>query len=171
MTCKGFLFPVACAALLGACSSAPTATPARAPESSHDIIAAIHAAGQRDQSVLSVTPLRDPALQLLLQAAQSDVIKGNLDAAAKALARARVRAPSDPEVVQHQAEVAVRQQHYVDAERLARQSFELGPKLGSLCARNWQTVIEMRQLAHDAPGAQAAREALARCQIDAIKRM
>lgn len=155
-------------ALLGGCAQAPTQA---TPTPTHDIIAAIHAAGTSDQSALTVTPLRDPALELLLQKARSDIVKGDFAAAAKVLASAHVRAPSDPEVVQHQAEVAVRQHHYADAEHLARKSFALGPKLGSLCARNWQTVIEMRQLADDAIGADAARKALAGCQVDAIKRM
>lgn len=156
----------ALAALLSACAQTPTQ-----PTPKHDIVAAIHAAGKRDHSALTVTPLRDPALQLLLQKAQSATIKRDFSAAAKLLARAHARAPSDPEVVQRQAEVAVRQRHYAAAERLARQSFALGPKLGSLCARNWQTVIEMRQLAHDTVGANTARKALADCQVEPIKRM
>lgn len=153
-------------ALLAGCVQAPTqAVP------THDIVAAIHAAGKRDQSALTVTPLRDPQLALLLQTARSDVVKGDFAAAAKVLASAHAQAPSNPEVIQRQAEVAVRQKHYAAAERLAKQSFALGPKLGSLCARNWQTVIEMRELAHDVAGVDAARQALARCQVDAIKRM
>lgn len=159
---------LAVAALLGACAEAPTQSTA---SPTHDMVAAIHAAGKRDQSALTVTPLRDPALQLLLQKARSDIVKGDFAAADNVLGRAHARAPDDPEVVQRQAEIAVRQQRYADAERLARQSFALGSKLGALCARNWQTVIEVRQLDHDAAGVASARKALAACQVEPVKRM
>lgn len=163
-----WIMTLALAVLLAACAETPTQPTAT---TTHDIVAAIQAAGNSDQSALTVTPLRDPALQLLLQQAQSEIVKRDFAAAANVLDRAHARAPSDPEVVQRQAELAVRQHHYADAERLARQSFALGPKLGSLCARNWQTVVEMRDLAHDAAGVASARKGLDACHVDPIKRM
>lgn len=53
-------------------------------------------------------------------------------------------APDSPDLLQDRAEVAVRLKNFSDAEKLARQSWSLGPKLGTLCARNWQTMVEVR---------------------------
>ena len=68
-----------------------------------------------------------------------------------------------PDLLQDRAEIYVRQRDYADAEKLARHSYDIGPKLGSLCARNWQTVVEMRLQAQDEAGAANARQELAKC--------
>jgi len=74
-------------------------------------------------------------------------------------------APEAPELIQDRAEVAVRMQDFPRAEQLARQSFDMGPKSGSLCARNWQTVYEMRMQADDQNGAATAKAELNKCHI------
>ena len=67
--------------------------------------------------------------------------------------------------------LAIAQGRYAEAEGLARKSYDLGPRVGSLCARNWQTVVELREAAGDAAGADSARAQLASCAVKAPVRM
>ncbi|HET6631155.1 MAG TPA: tetratricopeptide repeat protein [Rhodanobacteraceae bacterium] len=161
--------PMLVVSMLSAC----TATPPRqaAPVPVGDMLAAIHAAGRSEESVLSIMPLRPASLTLLLQQARSQTIRGNARAAAEALGRAHAVAPDDPEVLQLQAENAIRLHEFARAETLARQSWSAGSKVGALCARNWQTVYQLRRLAGDASGMAAAERAQAECHKPGIKRM
>jgi tetratricopeptide (TPR) repeat protein len=161
---------LAALALLCACSQ-PSAPAPRASKPSYDVVAAIRAAGQRDKSAIEVAPLRDPAVQGLLDAAHADETARRYQDAADQLDQALKLSPQSPDLLQDRAELAVRLGDYAGAERMARQSFAMGPKLGSLCARNWQTAIEMRKIAGDAAGAARARQALAQCQVDGPVRM
>ncbi|UPG91409.1 tetratricopeptide repeat protein [Luteibacter aegosomaticola] len=153
------------AALVAACSqpAPPQATRPSAP--TYDIVAQIRAAGEREKSAIEVAPLRDPGVKGLEQAAQADERAGKYDDADAKLVSALKLAPEAPELIQDRAEIAVRKQDYAAAEKLAKQSFEMGPKSGSLCARNQQTVYEMRMQAGDQPGAMAARTELGKCHI------
>ena len=70
-----------------------------------------------------------------------------------------------------QLRIALEQLIRSEAERLALRSHQLGPKSGSLCARNWQTVVEARTALGDAPTVEAARERLKECRIKPLLRM
>jgi len=104
-------------------------------------------------------------VQGLEKAAQADEQAGRYPDADAKLVQALKLAPEAPELIQDRAEVAVRQQDFPLAEKLARQSFEMGPKSGSLCARNWQTIYEMRMQANDQTQAMAARAEVGKCHI------
>ncbi len=158
--------------LLGACSLfAPRpAPPPRPAAPTHGLVAAIRAAGEREQSVISVNPLRDPGVTALLDAAHQDEQAGQYAAAAAKLDQAIKLSPDSPDLLQDRAEVAVRLKDFATAERLARQSWSLGPKLGPLCARNWQTIVEMRLQDGDPVGAATARERVLTCHKPGIPR-
>jgi hypothetical protein len=66
--------------------------------------------------------------------------------------------------------VAVRLKDFSTAEKLAHKSWSLGPRLGPLCARNWQTIVEMRLQARDANGADTARKWVGQCHKAGIPR-
>lgn len=135
------------------------------------MVAAIDLAGQRDTSPVQVVPLRNGAVsRLLAQAAQART-QGQYARAASLLDAAMQDAPQAPEVLQARAEIAVLRRHYQRAEALARRSYALGPKLGSLCMRNWQTVMEMRYVAHDAAGIEVARKRRDACRVKPVTRM
>jgi predicted Zn-dependent protease len=160
-------------ALLGACSLfipeppapvKPTVMPDR------DMIGAIHAAGDREKSVISVNPLRDPGVTLLQDNAQSDEQAGRYADAASKLDQAIKLSPNSPDLLQDRAEIAIRLKDYSTAEKLAHQSWSIGPKLGPLCARNWQTIVEMRLQAGDAAGANTARNWVQQCHKAGIER-
>ncbi len=142
----------------------PPATPSR------DLVAAIRAAGANDNSIVDVTPLRDPAAAILVDAAQRSEQAGNYASAAAELDHALKITPDAPDLLQDRAEIAVRLKDFARAERLARQSWSLGPKLGSLCARNWQTIVEMRLQVHDKASADTARKWVQQCHKAGIPR-
>ena len=145
------------------------------PISTAALIAAIRAAGAHDGSVVNVVPLRPPGVQTLLDHARADEIAGHWHAAATALDQALTLDPHAPDVLQDRAEVAVALARWAQAETLAQRSWALGPRVGALCARNWQTVLEMRQLtdtgAGKGNGVAQARDALAACKVSGPPRM
>lgn len=159
------------AALLAACSQprGPVQQATRAPD--HDLVAAIRAAGAHDTSVVEIVPLRNTSIDGFLEEAHAAEHAGNI---AEAIARtdaALKLAPDAPDILQYRAELAVRAKDYEGAEMDARRSYELGPKLGGLCARNWQTVVEIEQLQGHAAAADNARVSRERCHVDGPVRM
>jgi tetratricopeptide (TPR) repeat protein len=158
--------------LLGGCSlfeSTPTTVkPTVAPD--RDMIGAIRAAGDREKSVIDVNPLRDPGVASLQDMAKNDEQAGRYADAAGKLDQALKLRPDSPDMLQDRAEVAIRLKDFATAERLAHQSWSLGPKLGPLCARYWQTIVEMRLQAGDAAGADAAHKGVQQCHKAGISR-
>ena len=136
----------------------------------HDMIGAIRAAGDREKSVIDVNPLRDPGVTALQDIARNDEQAGRYTDAAAKLDQALKLSPDSPDLLQDRAEIAVRLKDYASAEKLAHQSWSLGPKLGPLCARNWQTVVEMRLQAGDEAGADIARKGVQQCHKVGISR-
>lgn len=151
--------------LLAGCGMfATTPPPAASPAApSYDLVASIRAAGDREKSIIDVNPLRDPGVTALQDIAKKDEQTGNYADAAAKLDQAIKLSPDSPDLLQDRAEIAVRLKDFPTAERLAHQSWSLGPKLGPLCARNWQTIVEMRLQAHDPAGADTARKWVQQC--------
>lgn len=168
------LFLIVAMASLGACSLfAPQPTVPAAPvvaKPAYDLVASIRAAGEREQSVISVNPLSDAGVSGLQDAAKVDENAGRYTAAAAKLDQAIKLSPQSPDLLQDRAEIAVRLKDFPTAERLAHQSWAIGPKLGPLCARNWQTVVEMRLQANDQPGATTARKWVQQCHKPPLPR-
>jgi predicted Zn-dependent protease len=160
--------------LTGCSWFAPAAKPAPAPAlaaaPTYDLVASIRAAGEREQSVISVTPLRDPGVAALQDSAASDERAGRYAEAAAALDQALKLSPDSPDLLQDRAEIAVRRKNFSVAEELAHRSWSLGPKLGPLCARNWQTVVEIRLQARDLAGATNARKWVQGCHKAGVPR-
>jgi predicted Zn-dependent protease len=155
--------------LLAGCFNAPPQEQ-KPVRPSYDRVAAIRAAGDREKSVIDVAPLRDPGVSAMQDAAQADERAGRYADAAARLDQALKLAPDSPDLLQDRAEIAVRLHDYATAERLARQSWSLGPQLGPLCARNWQTIVEMRLQAGDEAGAAAARKGVQACHKEGVPR-
>jgi tetratricopeptide (TPR) repeat protein len=153
----------------GTTPSAPAPSRVNAPRL-YDQVAAIRAAGAREQSIIDVTPLREPGIALLQDAAKRDEQTGHYADAAAKLDQAIKLNPDSPDLLQDRAEIAIRLRDYARAEQLAHTSWSLGPKLGPLCARNWQTVVEMRLQAHDPSGAATARKWVLQCHKAGVPR-
>lgn len=159
------------AILLAACAAQePVEAPRRPALAPAGMVAAIRAAGEHEQSVIAVQPLADPGIAAWQQAAEGSVQAGHYDAAAATLDQALKRSPDSPDLLQDRAEVAVYQHDYALAQKLAQQSWSLGPKFGPLCARNWETIAQLRLEAGDPAGADTARKWVAKCHVQGVNR-
>lgn len=164
--------PVLAAAMLAACATAPAPapTPATPKLTPTAMVAAIQAAGEHEKSVIAVQPLSDPGITAWQQAAQEDIEANRYAAAAAKLDQALKLNPKSPDLMQDRAEVAIYQHDNTLALKLAEESFAIGPKLGPLCARNQETLAQLRTAAGDTAGAAAAQQALAKCHVQGIHR-
>lgn len=156
--------------LLGPSVEPKPSFPAKPTITPDQQIAHIRAAGEREKSVIDVNPLGDPGVAYLQTEAAASERAGNYADAAAKLDQAMRLSPDSPDLLQDRAEIAIRLKQYANAEKLAHQSWELGPKLGPLCARNEQTIVEARLQAGDAAGATAARKGVADCHKPAVPR-
>lgn len=146
----------------------PAPPPVVVPD--HDPVAAIRAAGAHDDSVVEVKPLRDPAVDALMAEAQQNERSGNYAAATAAVDKALQISPDAPDLLQERAELAIRLKDFAGAEKLAHKSWSLGPRVGPLCARNWQTIVEARLQANDKLGANTARKWVQQCHKAGVPR-
>jgi tetratricopeptide (TPR) repeat protein len=158
-------------AALASCSQPPGPLQQGMRTPDHDLVAAIRAAGARDSSVVEIAPLRSPAIDNSIIAAHNAENAGDISMAISNADAALKLAPDAPDILQYRAELAVRAKDYATAEADARRSYELGPRLGGLCARNWQTILEIEQLKGDTAAVENARAARAKCHVDGPVRM
>ncbi|HUA79330.1 MAG TPA: tetratricopeptide repeat protein [Dyella sp.] len=164
--------PLVSALLLAACAQPSPEAPKPSPiKSNAAMVADIQAAGERDKSVINVHPLSDPGVTSLQDAARADIRNGQYPAAAAKLDTALKRDPDAPDVLQDRAEVAIYMGDYSLAEKLAHQSWTLGSKQGPLCARNWQTILEIRTRANDSAGVAEASKGVGECREAGIQRL
>jgi tetratricopeptide (TPR) repeat protein len=164
----------ASALCIGACSqpSAPSQIATKsAATSDHEPVGTIRAAGMGMDSAVQVQPLRDPAIEGFLKQAHAAETAKNYDGAADAAARALKLAPDAPDILQYQAEIEALRGNWKQAEDLAVKSFTLGPKVGSLCARNWQTVVEARIVFKDPATEAQAKARIKDCRVAPPVRM
>lgn len=156
--------------LLCACSQPAPVAPA-VVKADRDALAQIRAAGDAFDSAVEVHPLRDPAVEGLLAQAHQEEAAQRYDAAVATVQKALAMTPDSPQLLQYEAELEVARGHWQQAEQLAVKSFRLGPKVGGLCARNWQTVIEARIVFNDPKTRAIAEKNLAGCRIAPPVRM
>jgi hypothetical protein len=165
-------FAIASILALAACGS-PTVTEAPAtvrPMAASEMLAQVRAAGAVGNE-LDVQPLRDPQVEDLRTQASAAEQAGDYAAAEHALTLAARLRPGDPDLLQWQAELALVQRRWSEAETLAARSFDTGPKLGGLCRRNWTTLQFARQARGDAAGAAQAQQHVAACTVAPPVRM
>lgn len=158
------------AALLGGCSKPPLPPPTGGESSPAAMVNAIRAANAASKSVVQVTPLRDPAVDGYLDHARSDEGEGKFSRALDKINAALKLSPDAPDILQKRAETEILLDQFPAAEADARRSFALGPKVGGLCASNWQTVLEISQSKNDQPGIAAARAERDKCNKQAPPR-
>lgn len=160
---------------LGGCTqpAAPSAASVK-PSVAVDPVAAIgaiRAAGSGLDSAVQVQPLRDPAIDGFLKQAHDAETARNYAAAVAAANHALKLAPDAPDILQYLAELEIGRSDWQQAEQLAVKSFNLGPRVGSLCARNWQTVVEARTALDDAATVAQAQQHLKECRVPPRLRM
>jgi tetratricopeptide (TPR) repeat protein len=153
-------------------SAAPAPAPAAPDAGTAAIVASIRAAGTQSDSSSSVEvkPLRDPAVEGLLKQARDLEAQQQIPAALEAVDKALKIAPNAPDILQYEAELQVQAHDWNQAGSLAQKSWELGPKVGALCARNMQTLVHVREAQGDAAGVAKAKQQLSGCKVPAPAR-
>ncbi len=173
---KSFLLPLSIAATLalGACSQPSAPSAAIKPAVAIDPAVAvreIRSAGEGLDSAVQVQPLRDPAIDGFLKQAHDAEAAKDYAKAIDAGNHALKLAPDAPDILQYIAELEIARGNWLPGEQLAIKSFTLGPKVGSLCARNWQTVVEARAAMNDAATVAQAKQRLKECRVAPRVRM
>ncbi len=128
------------ALLLSACAGY---TPA--PVSDREVETRVREPASKDSEGVQVFPLQNPAVKELLADAGSAETEGDYNQAAVLLERALRIQPRDPEILQQMAEIQLRKQDYQQALNFAVRSYDIGPRVGEICARNWRTISVARE--------------------------
>lgn len=123
-----------------------------------------------DERGLQVYPLRNPAVRELEKAADQARAEGRLDRAQALLERALRIEDRDPELLQRMAELQLSRGDWAQAEHFAMRSWELGPQVGDICRRNWQTVALARERDGQVVAAARARERVEVCPLEPPER-
>jgi tetratricopeptide (TPR) repeat protein len=134
-----YALPIVLVLALVACSR-PETTPVPAHDlSPEQMLDKIRAQSEVGNEVVFNALADEVILDLQANAGAAEAV-GNYAQAKTLLDQALQVNPADPQVLQSRAELAIRDQAWVQAEQYARRSFDSGAKLGSLCRRNWLTM-------------------------------
>ena len=120
---------------------------------------------------VQVFPLQNPAVKTLMAEAGEAGDQGRYDDAALLLERALRIQPRDPELLQEMAEVQLQKEDYQQALNFAVRSYDEGPRVGQICARNWRTISTARQHLGDAAGSRDAASRVEQCVSARPERM
>ena len=151
------------AVALSGCSHPPQPAPMSNRLSPATMVEAIRAVRAGDKSVVQVTPLRDPNVDGYLDGAHADENAGKYQDALDKINAALKLSPDAPDVLQFRAEIEILLKNDAAAEADARRSYDLGAKVGGLCASNWETVLQIAESKNDQAGVQFARTARDAC--------
>lgn len=158
--------------LLGGCAwwSQPPEPAPPPPQPPREWVAEIRAAVASAALTVEVTPLLDPAVADLRHKAQAAELAREFETADTHLLQAIGVREDDPDLWQWRAEIALQQRHWRDAATWAQRSVELGPRIGTLCVRNWLTVAAARTELEDAVSANSARAQVKSCKVPELIR-
>ena len=134
-----------------------------APVEESEVESRIRQAARDDSNGVQVFPLRNPAVEELMADASAAERAGEADRAAMLLERALRIQPRDPELLQHVAEIKLQQAEYEQALNFAVRSYDVGPKVGEICSRNWRTISLARERLQDHAGAADAERRATGC--------
>ncbi len=108
-------------------------------------------------------PLQNSAVKELLADAGNAEIAGEYNQAAVLLERALRIQPRDPEILQQMAEVQLQKRDYKQALNFAVRSYDIGPRVGEICNRNWRTISVAREHLGDRDGSVQAEQRASTC--------
>ncbi len=134
-----------------------------APVEESEVESRIRQAARDDSDGVQVFPLRNPAVEELMASASQAEQDGEADRAAMLLERALRIQPRDPELLQQVAEIKLQQAEYEQALNFAVRSYDVGPKVGEICSRNWRTIALAKERLQDNTGAADAQKRASGC--------
>lgn len=150
----GILIPL----LLAACSVQPPV-----PVKEREVDTRVRAPASEDSAGVQVYSFQNPAVKQLTAQAELAEQVGELDKASGYLERALRIEPRDPQLLQHMAEIKLQKEDYQQALNFAVKSYDIGPRVGEICSRNWRTISVAREHLNDHNGASDAEARAARC--------
>lgn len=158
MTVIRYLMLAAVLAVIGGCASS---TPA--PVEEREVDHRVRAPARQDSAGVQVYPLKNAAVVELTESALQAEKAGDFGEAAVLLERALRIQPRDPEILQHMAEVQLQKQDYEQALSFAVRSYDIGPRVGEICSRNWRTIAVAREHLKDLSGSREAERRAGQC--------
>ena len=144
--------------LLTSCSSRSPA-----PVEEREITTRVRAPASQDSEGVQVYSLQNPAVRQLTAQARDAERAGDLEQAGSYLERALRIQPRDPQLLQHMAEIKLQERDYQQALNFAVRSYDIGPRVGEICSRNWRTIGVAREHLNDAAGAIEAETRAGQC--------
>ena len=163
--------PAMLALALSSCGTPEKAPPKQAKVVTRDWVGEIRAQAAKLESSVEVAPLADPAVEDLKARARQHEAAKDYPAASKLIEQALQVRAEDPALWQWSAELALERAAWTEAEQRATKAYELGPKLGALCARAWLTIAASRTERKDPASAATAEAEVSKCQVAAPIRM
>jgi tetratricopeptide (TPR) repeat protein len=133
------------------------------PVEDREVEARVRAPASQKSQGVQVFPLQNPAVKKLLADAGSAETEGNYTQAVALLERALRIQPRDPEILQQMAELQLQKQDYQQALNFAVRSYEIGPRVGEICDRNWRTISVAREHLGDQSGSRQAEQRASSC--------
>ncbi len=151
--------------VIASCATSPPPKPARPKSDPIAAVTTIRAIGAKYQSSVEVHPLRDPAVDGLMAQVRKQESQSQYAQALETVRKALAITPKAPDLLQYEAELLIENGHWHQAADIARHSFDLGPKVGGLCARNLATLAQTDiALGRDAAAA-VQEKRLASCNV------
>lgn len=144
--------------LLAACSSQSPA-----PVEDREVTTRVRTPANQDSEGVQVYSLQNPAVRQLTAQAKDAERDGELDQASAYIERALRIQPRDPQVLQHMAEIKLQKEDYQQALNFAVRSYDIGPRVGEICSRNWRTISVAREHLNDSTGASDAEARAGQC--------
>lgn len=142
---------------LAACSSQP---PVPAPD---EVNTRVRTPASQDSAGVQVYSLQNPAVKQLMAQANDAEKAGQLDQAGAYIERALRIQPRDPQLLQHMAEIKLQKEDWRQALNFAERSYDIGPRVGEICSRNWRTISVAKEHLDDAGGASDAARRATQC--------
>ena len=153
-------FAVVLALFLSACAST---APGPEPWPDQEVESRVREPAREDSAGVQVFPLQNPAVKELLADAGTAESAGDYGQAATLLERALRIQPQDPEILQNLAEVQLQVKDYEQALNFATRSYDIGPRVGEICSRNWRTISVSREHLGDHAGSVQAEQKATVC--------
>ncbi len=144
--------------LLAACSSQPPI-----PIEDHEVYKRVRDPASEESAGVQVYSLQNPAVKQLTAQAREAELAGDLGQAGTYIERALRIEPRDPQVLQHMAEIKLQEKDYQQALNFAVRSYDIGPRVGEICSRNWRTISVAKEYLQDASGARDAEKRAGQC--------
>lgn len=144
--------------LLGACATPPAVN-------KNEVDTRVRQPAEQDSAGVQVFPLENPAVTGLLADAGVAEAQGDLGQATVLLERALRIQPRNPEVLQQMAELQLQQRDWSQALNFAVRSYDLGPRVGEICSRNWRTISVAREYLGDNAGSAEAEKRATSCMV------